>query len=108
MYKMDPMQQPVTTPVPQNNQIESVEEVLKDRTKTYGSFNSNALCTQEMYKVALCGESNHKLMSIHKEAIHMILHKISRIVNGDPNYDDSWVDISGYATLVVKHIRGEK
>ena len=32
----------------------------------------------------------------------MILHKISRIVNGDPNYKDSWTDIIGYAKLVEK------
>jgi len=30
----------------------------------------------------------------------MICHKISRIVNGDPNYKDSWHDIIGYAKLI--------
>jgi hypothetical protein len=34
----------------------------------------------------------------------MITHKISRILNGDPNYDDSWRDIAGYAMLVVKEL----
>ena len=34
----------------------------------------------------------------------MIMHKISRILNGDPNYVESWRDISGYAELVVKEL----
>jgi hypothetical protein len=34
----------------------------------------------------------------------MILHKIARIVNGDPNWSDSWRDIAGYATLVADRL----
>jgi len=30
----------------------------------------------------------------------MILHKIARILNGDPEYSDNWHDIAGYATLI--------
>lgn len=43
-----------------------------------------------------------------REALEMIQHKIGRILNGDPDYDDNWVDISGYATLVVEELRGNK
>jgi len=28
-------------------------------------------------------------------------------LNGDPNYDDSWVDIAGYATLIAKRLQSE-
>jgi hypothetical protein len=31
----------------------------------------------------------------------MIANKLARIVNGDANYRDSWVDIIGYAQLVL-------
>jgi len=41
------------------------------------------------------------------EAMEMILHKISRISNGDPNYADSWRDIAGYATLVADRLEFE-
>ena len=41
-----------------------------------------------------------------REALEMIAHKIARIVNGDPNYADSWVDIAGYATLVADRLQG--
>jgi hypothetical protein len=36
----------------------------------------------------------------------MICHKMARIVNGDADYDDSWIDIAGYATLVAERLRG--
>lgn len=36
----------------------------------------------------------------------MIFHKIARILNGDPNYADSWVDIAGYAKLVADELEG--
>ena len=38
----------------------------------------------------------------------MIAHKISRIVNGDANYMDSWVDIVGYAQLVIDKLQRDK
>lgn len=36
----------------------------------------------------------------------MIVHKIGRILNGDPNYADSWHDIAGYATLIDQQLTG--
>ena len=35
-----------------------------------------------------------------KEALEMTALKIGRILNGDPEYADSWHDIAGYAKLV--------
>ena len=34
----------------------------------------------------------------------MIAHKIGRILAGDPNHIDHWLDIAGYATLVAKEL----
>lgn len=41
-----------------------------------------------------------------REALEMIAHKIARILNGDPNYADSWHDVAGYATLVADRLQG--
>lgn len=35
----------------------------------------------------------------------MIQHKIARILNGDPDYVDNWVDIAGYAKLVADRLQ---
>ena len=43
-----------------------------------------------------------------KEALFMIAHKIGRIINGDPDYADSWIDIAGYAKLVGDRLNGEE
>jgi len=37
----------------------------------------------------------------------MIAHKIGRILNGDPDYQDSWHDIIGYARLVERQLQGD-
>ena len=42
--------------------------------------------------------------TVHREALEMIVHKIARIVNGDPNYIDNWIDICGYSKLVIDEI----
>jgi hypothetical protein len=42
------------------------------------------------------------------EALDMICHKIGRIVNGDPDYADSWIDIAGYAKLVADRLETGK
>lgn len=49
---------------------------------------------------------NKRLASDQQEALDMIAHKIGRIVNGDPDYADSWVDIAGYAKLVADRLEG--
>lgn len=36
----------------------------------------------------------------------MIFNKVARILNGNPNYADSWVDIAGYAKLVSDRLDG--
>ena len=38
----------------------------------------------------------------------MIAHKIGRILNGDPNYLDSWIDIVGYAQLIVDRLHKDQ
>lgn len=42
------------------------------------------------------------------QALDTIADKIARILNGDPNYDDNWRDIAGYATLVLKRLEAEQ
>lgn len=49
-----------------------------------------------------------KLSSDKKETLEMVAHKIGRILNGDPEYADSWVDGEGYFHLVVKNLKGAK
>ena len=40
-----------------------------------------------------------------KEAIHMILVKLSRIIYGNHDHADHWDDIAGYALLVADRLK---
>lgn len=82
-----------------------IEEVLNQRQATYGSFTKNAEVSQ-MLKYFMAQGTNYKQMPVpHREALEMIVHKIARIVNGDPNYIDNWIDICGYSQLVIEEIK---
>lgn len=84
-----------------------IQTILNDRGSRYGSFRNNARITQGCMALLMSGENAELLQDHHKEAIHMIVHKLSRIVNGDPDYDDSWRDVAGYAQLLFDEIQND-
>jgi hypothetical protein len=82
--------------------MSSVNKTLEDRGSRYGEFIAHASITQSLKDIAHETANWERLRDPHKEALDMIFHKIGRILNGDPEYTDSWHDISGYATLAEK------
>lgn len=84
----------------------NTEDILRERGLRYGAFVSQADLSQKFKDVLIYGGSIDSMQSYQKEALEMILHKIARIANGDPNYTDSWKDIAGYAQLVVDILEG--
>lgn len=84
-----------------------ITEVLTKRGKRYGTFVGHAEITQHLKFVMAQTDNWRKLDPDQREALEMIAHKIGRILNGDPNYDDSWTDVAGYAQLVADRLRGQ-
>lgn len=85
---------------------QSLDLTLQERGKHYGDFLGHAQITQQLKEViilALKARGKH-LADDQQEALDMIAHKIGRIVNGDPEYADSWHDIAGYAQLVADRL----
>lgn len=82
-----------------------VDAVLSERGARYGKFVDHARITQSL-KTIIDQCDNGKLSWSQRESLDMIAHKIGRILNGDPNYADSWVDIAGYAKLVADELEG--
>ena len=77
-----------------------IEKTLAKRQANYGEFEELAKVSQNL-KSAMASSRNFKYLSVDKrEALEMIAHKISRILNGNSRHKDSWHDISGYATLI--------
>lgn len=90
-----------------NDCIGSTEALITERGSRYGKFKDGAAIMQELKFVMREVDGWHNLTPSQREALDMIQHKIGRILNGDPTYDDSWKDIAGYATLIVKELNGE-
>ena len=86
-----------------------VERILDKRGTSYGTFLDNARVTQRLKAVAhnFAGQNNKTFDADQAEALDMIFTKVGRILNGDPNHIDSWIDIAGYATLVADRLQGK-
>lgn len=75
----------------------TIDSILEERGKRYGDFKNHAKITQRIKEVYQDYGSWDNLTDSQREALEMKANKIGRIINGDPNYSDSWKDISGYA-----------
>lgn len=89
------------------SESKSISEILAERGKRYGSFMGNASISQELKSVMWRQDKYLDLSLDQREALEMIAHKIARILNGDPNYVDNWVDIAGYAKLVSDRLSNQ-
>ena len=91
--------------------VAALDQLLADRGSRYGKFAGHAACSQRIKSAIFShvpeGGTQRKLTPAQMEALEMIAHKIARIVNGDPNYANSWRDIAGYATLVADELEGK-
>jgi transposase len=87
----------------------NVDAILNARGSRYGNFLDHARVTYKLKEVARnFAEEKGKTFAVDQcEAMDMIFHKIGRILNGDPNYADSWIDIAGYAKLVADRLEGK-
>lgn len=81
-----------------------IAATLAERGKRYGEFPDHATVTQQLKRVMYGFNPALRLADDQKEALDMIAHKLGRIINGDPDYADSWVDIAGYAKLVADRL----
>jgi len=88
---------------PTNDQVNAT---LDERQKTHGDYEEHARITQRL-KMVVRSELRARggvLNFQQQESIDMILHKIGRIISGNPDYADHWLDIAGYATLIVRSL----
>lgn len=83
----------------------NVDQILQERGQRYASFETVATTAQALKKVLHMNDNWFHLNYDQREALDMICHKMARIMNGDPNYPDNWIDIAGYATLVANRLK---
>ena len=82
--------------------MSNLEDTLNDRGREYGNFDDQAAIAQDLKGIIHSCSGWDRLTPAQAEALDMIVHKISRILNGNPNNIDSWHDIQGYAAITEK------
>jgi hypothetical protein len=90
-------------------EVSGVGKVLDARAEQYGSFmqsSDTVIRIKGIMHNAVARNAVH-LYPDQLQALDMIATKISRIVHGNPNHLDSWVDIAGYAQLVADRLQGK-
>jgi hypothetical protein len=90
-------------------EVSGVGKVLDARAEQYGSFMQSADTVVRIKSIMhnAVARNNVHLYPDQLQALDMIATKISRIVHGNPNHLDSWIDIAGYATLVADRLQGK-
>lgn len=78
----------------------NLEQTLAQRGSRYGDFSVHAEIAQNIQDEMRNAKGWVHLSPVQKQALTVIADKIARILSGDPNYDDNWHDIQGYAKLV--------
>lgn len=87
---------------------EGVDSTLAARDPKYGEFTAQCVVISGIEDAMHHSRNWGFLPPDMKESLGMIASKIARILNGDPDYIDSWHDIVGYARLIEKRLEGDK
>jgi hypothetical protein len=94
---------------------DKLSETLKERGGRYGEFKDQAIVAVALKNI-LRYEFSEDLLELsvrpgwarlepyQQHALDIIMDKVARVLNGDPNYLDNWLDIAGYATLVRERL----
>lgn len=84
----------------------NVSDTLDERGKRYGNYLEQTTISKNIKDAMQVVPEYWEMESDQQDALEMIAVKMSRIVNGDPDYADNWADIAGYATLVKERLEG--
>lgn len=86
--------------------MSTMKQTLKDRGKKYGDFAEMSSCICDLQRVIVKYQAR-EMEDFQYHALGMIMVKLGRIITGDPDYDDNWKDIIGYATKVLENLPKE-
>ena len=87
---------------------DNIDDVLADRQTDHGNYADTARTVQHLKQAMREGNNWSILTDIQRESLDMIQMKVGRILSGDPGHADHWDDITGYARLAARTVRGNK
>lgn len=86
--------------------MNDIQKTLKERGARYGTFMDNATISTAVLDVLRATPGWAKFKPDQVVGTEIIVQKLARALSGDPDYDDNWRDIAGYAQLIVDRING--
>lgn len=84
---------------------QTTDSLLETRASTHGDYTANAKNTQATMRVWENTPNWEEITADQMESLHMIAHKVSRILCGNSEEPDHWDDIAGYAKLSADRCR---
>jgi hypothetical protein len=88
--------------------IHNPDAMVEEREKTHGLFSLSAPIMEDLTDIFERSPNWRRLTPMQKQVLRMFAHKAGRILTGDTNYLDHWIDIEGYVHTVVLALRGER
>lgn len=99
----------VSTPISEKRiEPDNVDATLAQRGGRYGLFVDNSKVYVQFMSMVEQSPNYQRLSPAARHALGNIGTKLARLLTGDPDYHDNWLDIAGYATLMAKICQGEK
>jgi len=83
----------------------TINQILEQRKSQHGDLLTQSTISQSMKDCMRFTQNWNNLKQDQKECLEMIVHKIARILAGDPNFVDHWDDVSGYSILVANRLK---
>lgn len=78
--------------------------LLAEREQVHGNLKYSSVTMQQFKHLARVCPKWANMSDLQREAVDMILHKIGRVLHGDPTHKDHWDDIAGYATRAAQEL----
>lgn len=79
----------------------NADQIISNRAGSHGNYPDNAAIAQYIKDVIRTGPSYPSMTAAQRESLDLIATKLARICAGDPNFAEHWIDIEGYAQLIV-------
>ena len=89
--------------------MKEVQTVLSERGKVYGDYKRGCRARSDIMKAIkklYLLEHKNTMPLIFEEYLRSVVDKIVRLAVS-PEHEDSWLDLIGYSTLILKEFRGE-
>lgn len=76
------------------------QAIIEDRNNTHGDYEVQAALSQKQKDLLRSAPGWDALSAEQKETLDMVCVKMSRVLCGNANEPDHWLDMMGYVKLV--------